>query len=196
MMGGRQLGGLKYEVGNFTGSDSGISVSVFSEWSSGPNATATTTLENVSTPSHGTTGTVGDSYWFDAASQLRGVKYSVSNATASYSGLSASLFSEWAYDAVGNRASQTGSSGPTTYTVNDINQYTAVTGDSTPAYSARGDLTQFGDWTYTYDVAGNLIRAHNTQNNVLEKYWRDADGHLAVEDVNGEKTVFFNLGTT
>ncbi len=142
------------------------------------------------------TGTVGDAYWLDAASQLRGVKYSVSNATASYSGLSASLFSEWAYDAVGNRASQTGSSGITIYSVNDINQYTAVTGVSTIAYSTRGDLTTFGDWAFTYDAAGGLIRAHNTQSNVLAKYWRDASGHRAVKDVDGEKTLFFNLGST
>jgi len=66
----------------------------------------------------------------------------------------------------------------------------------TIAYSTRSDLTQFGDWTYTYDAAGNMIRAHNTQSNVLAKYWRDADGHRAVKDVDGAKTVFFNLGTT
>jgi len=64
------------------------------------------------------------------------------------------------------------------------------------SYSTRGDLTQFGDWAYTYDAAGNMIRAHNTQSNVLAKYWRDASGHRAVKDVDGEKTVFFNLGTT
>jgi len=41
-----------------------------------------------------------------------------------------------------------------------------------------------------------MIRAHNTQSNVLAKYWRDASGHRAVKDVDGAKTVFFNLGTT
>ena len=41
-----------------------------------------------------------------------------------------------------------------------------------------------------------MIRAHNTQSNVLAKYWRDADGHRAVKDVDGKKAVFFNLGTT
>jgi len=145
---------------------------------------------------HGGSGTVGDAYWLHAASQLRGVKYSVSDASATYSGISASVYSEWSYDAVGNRASQTSSSGTTTYTVNDINQYTAVTGVSTMTYSTRGDPTRFGDWAYTYGAAGNMIRAHNTQSNVLAKYWRDADGHRAVKDVDGTKTVFFNLGTT
>ncbi len=143
----------------------------------------------------GATGTVGDAYWLDATSQLRGVKYGVANASAAYSGISASTYSEWTFDQTGNRIGETGNGGTKSYAVNDINQYTSVTGVSSLGYSTRGDLTQFGDWTYTYDAAGNLIRAHNTQSNLLAKYWRDASGHRAVKDVDGEKSVFFNLGT-
>jgi RHS repeat-associated protein len=75
-----------------------------------------------------------------------------------------------------------------------VNQYTAVTGAGTLAYSSRGDLTHQGDWSYVHDAGGNLIRAHNTQSNLLAKYWRDAAGHRAVKEVDGQKTLFFNFG--
>ena len=145
---------------------------------------------------HGATGTVGDAYWLDAASQLRGVKYSAADATGAYSGVNATTTTEWSYDAVGNRLEETSGAGTTNYTVNTINQYTAVTGMGVLAYSVRGDLTQLGDWELTYDAQGNLLRAHNTVTNALAQYWRDATGHRAVKDVDGNKTLFFNLGTT
>jgi len=95
---------------------------------------------------------------------------------------------------VGNRTAETGSGGSTTYASNNSNQYTTVSSVSSVAYSGRGDLTQFGDWAYSYDAQGNLIRANNTS--VSSQYWRDAFGHRAVKDVNGSKTMFFNIGTT
>ena len=143
----------------------------------------------------GITGTLGDAYWLDAASQLRGVKYGAADATGAYSGINATTTTEWSYDAVGNRLEETSGAGTANYTVNTINQYTAITGVGALTYSARGDLTQLGDWELTYDAQGNLIRAHNTATNALAQYWRDATGHRAVKDVDGSKTFFFNLGT-
>ncbi len=143
----------------------------------------------------GATGTVGDGYWLDATSQLRGVKYGSPNAALGYASQNGQTdASEWQYDAVGNRLAQLGSAA-TTYVANTINQYTTVLSVPTVAYSARGDLTQFGDWNYVYDATGNLIRAHNTQSNRLAKYGRDFSGHRAVEDVDGTKTVYFNWDT-
>lgn len=144
----------------------------------------------------GSSGTAGDSYWFDARSQLRVVKYGSANATLDYASQTGQSTAEWQYDEVGNRTAETGSGGTTTYTSDNTNQYTSVSSVSTVAYSNRGDLTQFGDWTYAYDAQGNLIRANNSQTNVAAQYWRDAFGHRAVKDVNGSKTVFFNIGTT
>ena len=144
----------------------------------------------------GTTGTLGDAYWLDAASQLRGVKYSAADATGTYSGVNATTTTEWSYDAVGKRLEETSGAGTASYTVNTINQYTAITGVGALEYSARGDLTQLGDWELAYDALGNLLRAHNTATNALAQYWRDAFGHRAVKDVDGSKTLFFNLDTT
>lgn len=142
----------------------------------------------------GSTGTVGDGYWLDATSQLRGVKVGSPNATLAYTGQNGTA-TEWQYDEVGNRIEEVGSAGTTTYVSDNVNQYYSVSSVPTVTYSDRGDLTQFGNWSYTHDAQGNLIRAHNTQNNTLAKYWRDANGHRAVKDVDGSKIAYFNLGT-
>jgi len=145
---------------------------------------------------HGDSGTAGDGYWLDATSQLRGVNYGAANATLPYTSQSSSNNAQWQYDEVGNRIVETGTGAPTNYFVDEVNQYTAVSGVAAVGYSARGDLTQYGDWSYTYDAQGNMIRAHNGQSNALAQYWRDAFGHRAVKDVNGSKTIFFNMGTS
>ncbi len=144
----------------------------------------------------GTSGTVGDAYWLDDIGQLRGVKYAATGADSGYAtATSPAGLTTWTYDAAGNRASQSGTGGNITYSVNAINQYTDITGVSPVGYSERGDLTHYGDWEFTYDAWGNLIQAHDTNTNTLAKYWRDAFGHRAIKDVDGDKTVYFNWGT-
>jgi len=142
----------------------------------------------------GGSGTVGDAYWFDAACQLRGVKYGATGADAGYASAStpASL-ATWDYDAAGNRETQVEASGTTAYSANCVNQYTAVA-STTPSYNNRGDLAALGDWEYAYDATGNLLCAHNTSSNLLAKYWRDATGRRAVKEVDGAKEILFNLG--
>jgi len=143
----------------------------------------------------GATGTAGDAYWLDATGQLRGAKYGSADATASYASQSGySSWEEWEYDATGNRLSSSGSVGNATYTPNAINQYSAISGVSPVGYSGRGDLTQYGAWTYVYDAMGNLIQAQNPGEGLTAKYARDGFGQRALKDVNGAKTVFFNLG--
>ena len=146
----------------------------------------------------GTAGTVGDAYSWDATSQLIGVKYGATGAGSGYASATSPVSTAtWIYDAAGNRQTAVTASGTTSYTVNAINQYTKIEGSapSEPTYSSRGDLATNGDWEYTYDAYGNLIQAHNTTSNVLAKYWRDAFGHRAMKDVDGSKTVYYNLGT-
>ena len=146
----------------------------------------------------GSTGTLGDAYWLDATSQLIGVKYGATGANSSYASASSPVSEDtWNYDAAGNRQTAVTVSGSTSYTVNAINQYTKIEGSAPlePTYSSRGDLVTQGDWQYTYDAYGNLIQAYNTTSNLLAKYWRDAFGHRAVKDIDGSKTIYFNLGT-
>jgi RHS repeat-associated protein len=125
------------------------------------------------------------------------VKYGALNATLAYANQSGQTsVAEWQYDAVGNRVQATDGTSTTTYTANAINQYTAISGTTPLAYSPRGDLTQLGDWSYTHDARGNLIRATNATTNTTASYWRDANGHRAVKDVNGTGTLYFNIGTS
>ncbi|HLP80471.1 MAG TPA: RHS repeat-associated core domain-containing protein, partial [Nitrosomonas sp.] len=141
----------------------------------------------------GNSGTIGDAYKLDAASQLTGTKYGASNASENYSGVNnASSMESWTYDAGGNRLTSE-STATINYAANDINQYTTV-GAIHPEYTDRGDLANYGDWQYAHDAFGHLIRAHNIQNNLLAKYTYDAFGRRVAKDVNGAKTLFFNQG--
>jgi len=72
------------------------------------------------------------------------------------------------YDANNRRVGQTVSdnswllypstTGTTSYTANNLNQYTAV-GGASPTYDNNGNLTFDGTVTYCYDVESRLTRA-------------------------------------
>ncbi len=131
----------------------------------------------------------GDVYQYDSTYQLTGVKYGVSNPTAGYSvAAGAARTVTYSYDAVGNRSGVVDSAGATsTYTVNNLNQYTAVAGQDY-TYSSRGDLSSDGTWTYGYDPEGHLISASKTGTTVSYAY--DALGRRIQKTVNGTVTNF------
>jgi RHS repeat-associated protein len=61
------------------------------------------------------------------------------------------------YDAVGNRTSVVDDSGTTSYTSNELNQYTAVE-DVNCTYDLAGNMTYDGTNSYYYDAENRLIR--------------------------------------
>lgn len=70
------------------------------------------------------------------------------------------------YDPIGNRESYTVAQGtPTTYAANSLNQYTAVSDLTAPAYDADGNMTTMpataGAWTLTWNAENRLVRAEN-----------------------------------
>lgn len=67
---------------------------------------------------------------------------------------------EYGYDPIGNRDwSKTGTDPNTAYTTNDLNQYTAMTDPNESfSYDAEGNLTEDGDFKYTWDARNRLIR--------------------------------------
>jgi len=137
----------------------------------------------------GTTGSLGAAYSYDAMGQLTGSIQSSTNAT---------ITSSWDYDSAGNRISTSSSNGTnaleTSYSVNAINQYSAV-GNTSLGYNSRGDLAGMGDWSYSYDAFGNLSKA--TQGtNALVLYARDGLGHRALKVNNGTTEILFNLGSS
>ena len=125
----------------------------------------------------------GDVYKYDATYQVIGVKYAVSNPEAGYdAALNATRTVTYAYDAVGNRTSVTDDGNSSTYTTNNLNQYTAVS-RTNYTYSTRGDLTNDGTWTYGYDYEGHLVSAAKAGTTVTYKY--DTQGRRIEKAING-----------
>ncbi|NUQ48165.1 MAG: hypothetical protein HUU22_19295, partial [Phycisphaerae bacterium] len=71
---------------------------------------------------------------------------------------------EYAYDPIGNRETYEVSQGTaTTYTTNELNQYTATANPSESfTYDDDGNLTQDGTYTYVWDAENRLIEAYPT----------------------------------
>ena len=125
----------------------------------------------------------GDVYNYDATYQLVGIKYGVTNPSLGYASAAGGVRSvNYAYDSVGNRVSVTDNGNSGTYTVNNLNQYTAISGTNL-TYSARGDLAGDGNWSYGYDYAGHLVSASKTGIAIAYKY--DTQGRRIEKDING-----------
>lgn len=92
-----------------------------------------------------------DNYGYDAVDQLTAVGYGTGRNVA------------YAYDATGNRQSVTDSVfGASTYTANNLNQYTAVAdtgGTRTPTYDGNGNFATQAGWSYAYDAQNRLVSA-------------------------------------
>ena len=130
-----------------------------------------------------TTAEGTESYTYDADGQLTGVTYP--------DGTSESF----AYDAVGNRITHSGTTGVSpvdeTYTVNSLNQYTAISGGPTSVsaieYDLDGNMTRNGDTYYTYDTLSRLVAVTNETKNI----------HWSCEyDVFGNRVSVTDDGTT
>jgi len=128
-------------------------------------------------------------YTYDNIYQLTNVQYpTTSNVT-------------YNYDVLGNRTS-VANGGITTYSSNNLNQYTAVGGTSF-AYDRNGNLTSDGTNTYVYDSENRLIsatmpshtagyvydsfgkRISKTIDGVTIKYLYDGDQVIAEYDAGG-----------
>ncbi|MDD5199547.1 MAG: hypothetical protein PHC88_07050 [Terrimicrobiaceae bacterium] len=129
-------------------------------------------------------GTGGDAYQYDNLGQLTGVKYHTATASSGYASATSPASTETtAYDAAGNRASRTVGSTTTSYTANDLNQYTAITSES-PAYDGMGNLTSADGWTLGYSPLGQLVSASKT-GAPTQTYGFDAFGNRAYEESSG-----------
>ena len=89
-------------------------------------------------------------YSYDATYQLTSVDY-----PAGFDYLATDT--TFNYDAAGNRTSVIDGSGTTSYTSNNLNQYTAADGTSFQ-YDSSGNMTQDGHYTYSYDPENRLTK--------------------------------------
>jgi RHS repeat-associated protein len=102
-----------------------------------------------------------DVYGYDAIDQVTTVKYNFDASNNTQDRLVG-----YNYDAVGNRSGANGVSDSvnnnTSYTANNLNQYTTVGSDS-PQYDANGNLraalVSGTNWSYQYDAQNRLVRA-------------------------------------
>lgn len=121
-----------------------------------------------------------ESYTYDADGQLTGVIYPDGTAET------------FAYDAVGNRTTANGA----TYTVNDMNQYTAISGGAAPVsdltYDLDGNLTSKtdadGTTTYAYDTLNRLVAVTNVAKNIRWSCEYDVFGNRVSVTDNGKTT--------
>ncbi|ACM22016.1 RHS repeat protein [Geotalea daltonii FRC-32] len=96
----------------------------------------------------------------------------------------------WLYDGVGNRTSQTDSSGTSSYSYQPgTNKLTSVSGPSPASFSydANGNTTNENSKTYTYSQNQRLIQATAEQTG---SYSYNANGQRAKKVVNGITTYF------
>jgi len=69
----------------------------------------------------------------------------------------------YAFDPIGNRTQSSGGILPaTTYTTNELNEYTAISGVSAaPDHDEDGNLTEQGNWIYKWNAENRLIEAYS-----------------------------------
>ncbi len=95
------------------------------------------------------------------------------------------------YDAGGNRVSLTGTSGTTTYVVNDLNQY-ASAGGTTFACDQNGNFIGDGTFTFVYDAENRLTAA--SRDGLTAAYEYDAFGRRIGKNVNNAVTQYLYDG--
>jgi RHS repeat-associated protein len=128
----------------------------------------------------------GDVYSYDAVDQLTSTLYDATNPGSSPSSPARTI--AYGLDAAGNRTSVTDNSVPTSYTVNSLNEYTVV-GGNTITNNGNGDLATGNGWTYQYDAQDRLISASNGTTSELFSY--DALNRNVQRTINGTRNYFY-----
>ncbi len=98
-------------------------------------------------------------------------------------------------DAINRLSMHDGGTGQTTsYTPNHLNQYTAVTGQSTMSYDEKFNLSAYDGWTYVYDAEKRLISASGSGTAMAPghsaQFVYDGAGRCVKRTIDGAVTVF------
>ena len=123
-------------------------------------------------------------YTYDAVGQLTDVIYPDGSEE------------HFTYDAVGNRMTHTGTTGVSpveeTYTANNLNQYTTISGGPTSVsaieYDLDGNMTRKGDTRYYYNCEDRLVGVTNETTGVRWSCLYDVFGNRVRVDDNGTVT--------
>jgi RHS repeat-associated protein len=127
-----------------------------------------------------------DTYAYDAIDQVAQAKY---NFDASANAQDRQV--DYGYDSAGNRASVTDNGSSTSYSANNVNEYT-TTGSLTPAYDGNGNLIGYGASAYSYDAQNRLRFASSGSSSMNAAY--DARNRCVSRTINGVTTYFYYDG--
>lgn len=131
-----------------------------------PNGVSTSytydTLNRLTQIAHGAIATIGYPL-YDKVGNRKQMTDSLGTHTYGYDNIyqltsaSGATTASYNYDSVGNRTTASGTGIPSTYTPNNLNQYSSVDAVSY-SYDSNGNLTNDGDQIYEYDFENRLIR--------------------------------------
>jgi RHS repeat-associated protein len=131
----------------------------------------------------------GELYTYDALNQLATFQRGTLNSTKTGLTGSASASQSFSTDAVGNFTSVTTNGTAQTRSANAQNQYTAISGATTPTYDANGNMTT--DETgrqFVYDAWNRLVTVKNSGGTTLETFGYDGMGHRVTQTASGTTT--------
>jgi len=124
--------------------------------------------------------TNSDVYQYDAIDQVTSVGYG-SGRTVSYT-----------YDSTGNRTNVADSGTSTLYTVNNLNEYTAVGSLPALAYDGNANLAAFNGANYGFDAKNRMTTASTGTNSATLSY--DGLNRCVSRTINGLTIYFYYAG--
>jgi RHS repeat-associated protein len=134
----------------------------------------------------------GELYTYDVLNQLATFQRGTLNSTKTGLTGSASASQSFSTDAVGNFTSVTTNGTTQTRTANAQNQYTSISGATTPTYDANGNMTK--DETgrqFVYDAWNRLVTVKNSGGTTLESFSYDGLDRRVTQTASGTTTDLF-----
>ncbi len=112
--------------------------------------------------------------------------YRLSNYKRGVIGGSPTIQNTYGYDAAGNRTSANLNGSNLTYSTNNLNQLTGISGaqNTTFTHDGRGNLTYDGIFYKSYDAEGRLLSDSSSPTNIIH-YTYDAFNRRVVKNSNG-----------
>lgn len=98
---------------------------------------------------------------------------------------------DFAYDALGNRTTMLDNGTSTSYRVNDMHEYTAISGQNAPIYDDNGNLLSNDNYSFQYDYENRLI---SVDNGSVATYQYDALGRRIRKITPVEDTRYYYDG--
>jgi RHS repeat-associated protein len=129
---------------------------------------------------NGLNGAFSQGYNYDGLYQLTGFTQGSSTAQS------------FSYDAAGNATSVTTNGTTQTRSANALNQYTGISGATTPTYDANGNMTT--DETgrqFVYDAWNRLVAVKNSSSTTLETFTYDGLDRRVTQAAGGTTTDLF-----